>query len=102
MTIAAVRRARPGHNIPPRITGRQLQCLALAADGLTMDSIAARVYLSTWSVKNDLVQARDVLRARNTTHAVAIAMRNGLLADAGRPIARRHPGTRPTGTGWPT
>lgn len=84
-----------------RITDRQMRCLRLAADGLTMDKIAARVYLSTWSVKNELVRTRDVLRARNTAHAVAIAMRNGLIADAGRPLTRSVVGARPTGTGWP-
>jgi DNA-binding CsgD family transcriptional regulator len=84
-----------------RITARQLQCLSHAADGLTMRQIAARVYLSTDTVKNDLVRVREALRAHNTTHAVAIAMRNGLIADAGRPLPRRPTRVRLTGTGWP-
>jgi DNA-binding CsgD family transcriptional regulator len=84
-----------------RITARQLQCLSLAADGLTMDKIAARVYLSTWSVKNELVRVREALRAHNTAHAVAIAVRSGLIADAGRPLPRRLTRVRLTGTGWP-
>lgn len=85
------------------MTPRQLQVLRLAADGLTMDEIAARIYLSAWSVKNELVRARRRLHAHNTAHAVAIAMSRNLIPGAGRPRPRHRPakGTRSTGTGWP-
>lgn len=83
------------------MTTRQLGCLRLAADGLTNRQIGNRLDVSTWTVKNDLIAVRTILRARNTTHALAIAMRNGLLPDAGRPVRRRISRTRLTGTGWP-
>lgn len=84
-----------------KLTARQLQCLRLAADGLTMPKIGARLFVTDWTVKNDLIAVRDTLRARNTAHAIAIAMRNGLIPDAGRPITRRISRFRLTGTGWP-
>lgn len=89
--------ATPGH----RLTTRQMLCLRLAADGLTMPKIGARLFVTDWTVKNDLVAVRDILRARNTAHAIAIAMRNGLIPGAGRPTSRRISRTRLTGTGWP-
>lgn len=84
-----------------RLTTRQMQCLTLAAQGHTNRMIGAMLFVTDWTVKNDLIACRDVLKARNTAHAVAIAMRNGLLPEAGRPITRRISRARLTGTGWP-
>jgi DNA-binding CsgD family transcriptional regulator len=85
-----------------KLSARQLQALTLAADGLTNERIGQRLYVSAWTIKNDLIAVRNRLRARNTAHAVAIAMRNGLLPEAGRPGHRRISRARLTGTGWPT
>jgi DNA-binding CsgD family transcriptional regulator len=85
-----------------RLTARQIHCLDLAAQGLTMTKIGARLYVTEWTVKNDLIAVRTALKARNTAHAVAIAMRNGLLPEAGRPAPRNVARVRLTGTGWPT
>lgn len=82
------------------MTQRQLRILTLAAQGLTMDGIGARVYLTDWSVKNELVRVRGELRARNTAHAIAIAVGAGLIQPDRPPRRLRRPST--TGTGWPT
>jgi DNA-binding CsgD family transcriptional regulator len=85
------------------LTERQIRCLSLAAQGLQMDQIAARIYVTAWSVKNDLIRVREALRARNTAHAVALAIGTGLIPPGPprRLAPSRHPHARPTGTGWP-
>lgn len=66
--------------LAPRLTPRQAEVLALAADGLRYAEIAARLYVSRSTVKATLYNASQRLRARNTAHAVALAMRAGELS----------------------
>jgi len=63
---------------------KEKAALALAADGLKTDPIAQALGVSPETAKTNLKRARDRLSARNTAHAVAIAIRRGLI-DAGAP-----------------
>jgi DNA-binding CsgD family transcriptional regulator len=58
---------------------RQVQCLRLAAAGLEYREIAERLGIAMDTVRIHLVKARNVLGARNTRHAVAIAMHHGYV-----------------------
>jgi DNA-binding NarL/FixJ family response regulator len=58
---------------------RQREVLALAARGLTNLEIAQELYLSPHTVPEYLRLIRERLGAANTTHAVAIAIVEGLI-----------------------
>ena len=58
---------------------RQLDVLRRAAAGLQEREIAADLSISFHTVRNHLSRVRGILGARNTTHAVAIAMRRGII-----------------------
>jgi DNA-binding CsgD family transcriptional regulator len=58
---------------------REIQVLAAAAEGLCAQETARRLFLSQWTVKDYRKRAIERLGARNTTHAVALALRQGLL-----------------------
>jgi DNA-binding CsgD family transcriptional regulator len=57
----------------------ELLALAYAAQGYTVDETAALVLKSPQTIKSQLMWSRLRLGARNTTHAVVIALRTGLL-----------------------
>lgn len=61
------------------LTDRQLVCLRMASEGFTAAETAKKLYLAERTVKGNLYKARDLLGARNTTHAVVIAIANGLI-----------------------
>lgn len=61
------------------MTPRQRQVLELAAQGRVRPQIAADLGIAPDTVKMHVRDARHSLRARNTTHAVAIAIRQGLI-----------------------
>lgn len=63
----------------PQLTLRQTQCLRLAAAGCEQAEIGRRLGLATPTVRIHLGYARDALGARNTTHAVALAMHHGIV-----------------------
>jgi DNA-binding CsgD family transcriptional regulator len=63
----------------PVLADRQREVLALAARGLTHRQIAQKLYLSPYTVFEYLKSARERLGARNTAHAVAIAIVCGLI-----------------------
>jgi DNA-binding CsgD family transcriptional regulator len=56
------------------LSPRQRQCLTLAAQGLTWRQVAQKLKIATGTVRNYLLIARARLGARNTTHAVALAI----------------------------
>jgi DNA-binding NarL/FixJ family response regulator len=60
-------------------TERQLQALQLASRGLTGRQIANRMGLAWGTVRQHLLSARRACGAVNTTQAVAIALRLGLI-----------------------
>ncbi len=63
-----------------RLTGRQLQILALAAEGLTNKAIGRRLGISDQTVKNTLTIAYRNLGAVDRCQAVTIAVREHLMS----------------------
>lgn len=63
----------------PCLSLRQRECLRLAAAGLEHQEIADRLHLARPTVRIHLAGARDALGARNTAHAVALAMHHGIV-----------------------
>ena len=61
------------------LSERQREVLAARADGWQEKQIAKQLGISRMTVKNHLAEIRDKLDARDTCHAVAIAMRRGEL-----------------------
>ena len=61
------------------LTDRETEILAGAADGETAAQTGARLFLSSETVKGYRKRIIAKLGARNGTHAVALALRTGLL-----------------------
>jgi DNA-binding CsgD family transcriptional regulator len=59
---------------------RQREVLELAAGGLLDREIGAALHLSPQTVRHTLQAAREKLGARNTVHAVALALHQNLIA----------------------
>jgi DNA-binding CsgD family transcriptional regulator len=72
--VEAEQRGRP--------SAREVEVLALAAEGQTNEQMARVLFLSEDTVKSHLVNVRRKLRARNRAHAVAIAYRSGFLGSS--------------------
>jgi DNA-binding CsgD family transcriptional regulator len=68
----------PARAVP--LTRRQLQCLALAARGLTSRAIGSELGLSVTTVNFFFDQAIEKLGAGNRTHAVALALQLGIIS----------------------
>ena len=64
---------------PDRLTQRELQVLALISGGLTTAQIGQRLGISTKTVENRRQRLFAKLGVQNQSHAVAVAMRTGLL-----------------------
>ena len=62
-----------------QLTRREKQVLELCADGLTAQEIAETLQLSFRTANAHIAAARSRLKARNKTHAIAIALRLGLI-----------------------
>ena len=62
-----------------RITGTELRILELVAQGLTDKQIAEHEGLSEFTVKSHVRSLFRKLPAKNRPHAVATAVRNGVL-----------------------
>lgn len=76
--------------IGPCLTGRQMQVLALVADGLTNTEIGARLWLTLPTAREHVVKIFGRLGARNRAHCVNLAYRRGLLSAplSPRPVRR--------------
>lgn len=61
------------------LTPRQLEVLALIADGYKNAEIGAKLFLSEETIKTHVRQIIMELRATNRAHAVAIGFRTDLL-----------------------
>lgn len=61
------------------LTPRQLEILAYVASGLELDEIARELQISRHTVKDHLSNAIRALEARNRSHAVALAVKLGLI-----------------------
>lgn len=69
---------RRGNGKPP-ITPRQRQILQLFADGFTTDEVAARLGLSSETIRTHAKASLPRLGAKDRAHAVAIAIRGSLI-----------------------
>ena len=68
--------------VPPRrdvLTAAQCETLRYLSHGLTEPMIAEARGVSLYTVKDHTSHARQRLAAKNTTHAVALALRLGLI-----------------------
>ena len=63
----------------PPLTRRELEVLQLAADGGSVDEIAAALVLSPGTIRTHLASIYGKLGARSRTAAVATALREGLI-----------------------
>ena len=81
--LAAVEAARP-------LSEMERELLADLANGLPYKEIAHRQGVSTETIKKRLERIRDLLGARNSVQAVAIATRRGLILN--------HPASGPEGS----
>jgi DNA-binding NarL/FixJ family response regulator len=61
------------------LTSRELEILRMAADGLTNREIGERIYVSVGTVKTHLDNIYRKLEVSDRAHAVAVALRRGLL-----------------------
>ena len=61
------------------LSRRELDVIAAAAEGLTTEEIASRLYISPSTVKTHLHSAQDRVGARNRVHLAVLAERAGLL-----------------------
>jgi DNA-binding CsgD family transcriptional regulator len=76
----AVARMRPGESAKfPSISKRELECLKLTANGYTSDEIARLLKLSVHTANQYLTNTAQKLNAVNRMHAVAKALRMGLI-----------------------
>ena len=61
------------------LSRRELDVIAAAAEGLTTEEIASRLYISASTVKAHLRSAQERVGARNRVHLAVLAERAGLL-----------------------
>jgi len=61
------------------LSPRELEVLALAAEGLTASQTARAMHRSVWTAKQHRRNIMAKLGARNMTHAAVLAVRKGLL-----------------------
>jgi DNA-binding CsgD family transcriptional regulator len=66
---------------PVALSDRELEVLALVAEGATSNEIAIRLNLSVKTVAYHVEAIFAKLDARSRTHAVALALRQGILSD---------------------
>jgi DNA-binding CsgD family transcriptional regulator len=76
-TVARLRSPEGGKT--PSISRRELECLRLAANGHTSEDIARLLRLSVHTANQYLTNATQKLNAVNRMHAVAKALRLGLI-----------------------
>ncbi|PJF38892.1 MAG: hypothetical protein CUN54_09875 [Phototrophicales bacterium] len=62
-----------------QLSPREVQCLVMIADGLSAREAAKRLSITSRTVERHLDVARYKLNARNRTHLVAIAFREGVI-----------------------
>ena len=79
VNAARIRRTSSGGGMGSPLTQRERQCLAWISDGKTMQDIAELLGVSIHGVKYHLDNARGNLAALTLPHAVALALRQGLL-----------------------
>ena len=74
---------------PVALSDRELEVLALAAEGVTDNEMAVRLQVSVKTIARHMEAIFAKLDARSRTHAVALALRQGILP--GRPSSGEQP-----------
>ena len=64
---------------PEKLTSKEKAILQLIAEGDKRDVVAEKVLLGESSVRRYMLKIMDKLKAKNKTHAVAIAIRKGVI-----------------------
>ena len=73
------------HDILAGLTAREQEIMALAAQGYSNDDIAAKLFLSTHTVRTHIQRAMMKLHARDRAQLVVIAYQTGLVRPAPPP-----------------
>lgn len=63
----------------PDLSPRQLEVVAMLAEGLTIDQIARRLFITSATARSHAKRVREILGVHSNTHAVAVALRAGLI-----------------------
>lgn len=63
----------------PSLTKREQQILALLSHGMSNKMVAETLGIGYHTVRQHTKNARYVLRAKNTVHAIAIGIREGII-----------------------
>jgi DNA-binding NarL/FixJ family response regulator len=82
-------RARVSEQAPLVLTPRQTRVLELAADGLTYQEIAARLYISESTVRFHMQTLKAKLGARTKTELITKAIRSALIDPSGERLDDR-------------
>jgi DNA-binding NarL/FixJ family response regulator len=98
--LHALARRREGRVAPSAhpLSPREREVLALLADGLRHREIAERLVISRKTVGSHVEHILEKLGVRSGPQAVALALRNGLLADVSAHRRRREGAPRRNGT----
>lgn len=83
MSVHTVRPSRAA----PRVTPRELEVLALIAEGYATREIAQTLWITEETVRTHVRRLLDRLGARTRAHAVSIAYREGLWAPPEREVS---------------
>jgi DNA-binding CsgD family transcriptional regulator len=75
---------QPGNvsRLPRKLTTREVEVLALVADGYSTKEIARELWITEETVRTHVRRVLERLGARTRAHAVAIAYRDGLWLDS--------------------
>jgi DNA-binding NarL/FixJ family response regulator len=83
-----------GSHVLQPLSRRELEVLELISEGFSNKHIANKLWLSVETVKSHVSALLKKLGANSRAHAVAIALRDGLLAKEGRAGRADHAGVR--------
>jgi DNA-binding NarL/FixJ family response regulator len=92
-----LRRFAARANAEPRasayeLTPREQEVLALLARGLNQTQIAGDLFISQKTVETHIQRILSKLDVHSRAEAVAVAHRDGLVGNGGRPVRQRAPG----------
>jgi len=62
-----------------KLSAREINVLQCAADGLTRIETGRKLFVSDSTVQKHRLHICDLMRARNTVQAVAMAIRQGII-----------------------
>lgn len=75
-----LRRLLPRLQVEPRLTAREFEVLDLLAEGLANAAIAARLDVSTNTIRNHIAKMSTKLGAHSKLELLSVALREGLIS----------------------